>query len=35
MTGVIWTQTIADIFNVIISYLIYRNCMKRFFPSEQ
>ena len=29
MTGVVWTQTVADTINVVISYLIFRSIIKR------
>ena len=28
MTGIVWTQTIADIINVVISYIIYHRVIK-------
>lgn len=32
MTGVVWTQTIADAINVVISYVIYRRVLQRLQP---
>ena len=34
MQGIVWTQALADVINVVISYLIYFHVMGRLFPSS-
>ena len=35
MMGIVWTQAVADILNVIISYIIYWRVMRRLDPAVQ
>ena len=32
MTGIVWTQAVADILNVIISYVVYARVMRQICP---
>lgn len=34
MMGIVWTQAVADIINVVISYIIYGRVMREIIPAE-
>ncbi|MBQ9307091.1 MAG: MATE family efflux transporter [Clostridia bacterium] len=34
MTGIVWTQAVADILNVIISYIIYARVIRNIYPQK-